>query len=90
VRSATVSTTGHLLQATADGATLVALDVARVRLEPRLLSPLPPITNENSFRLQVAGAASREEAEQKAREIKEIIDEDSQITFEAETRSWGL
>ncbi|HET6670456.1 MAG TPA: SpoIID/LytB domain-containing protein [Pyrinomonadaceae bacterium] len=90
VRSATVSTTGRLLQATDQGATLVALDVARVRLEPRLLSPLPPITSENSFRLQVAGAASREEAEQKAREIKELIDEESQVTFDAETKAWGL
>jgi stage II sporulation protein D len=90
VRSATVSTAGRLLQATSDGSTLLALDVARVRLEPRLLSPLPPITSENSFRLQVAGAASREEAEQKAREVKEIIGEESQITFDAETKVWGL
>ena len=90
VRSATVSTNGRLLQATGDGDTLVSLDVARVRLEPRLLSPLPPITSENSFRLQVAGAASREEAEQKAREIKELIDEESQVTFDAETKAWGL
>jgi peptidoglycan hydrolase-like amidase len=90
VRSATVSTTGRLLQATGDGDTLVELDVARVRLEPRLLSPLPPITSENSFRLQVAGAASREEAEQKAREIKELIDEESQVTFDSETKAWGL
>ncbi len=88
VRSATVSTSGRLLQATGDG--LLALDVARVRLEPRLLSPLPPITSENSFRLQVAGAASREEAEQKAREVKEVIGEESQITFDAETKVWGL
>ena len=90
VRSATVSTTGRLLQATGDGATLLALDVARVRLEPRLLSPLPAITSENSFRLQVAGAASRDEAEQKAREVKELIGEESQITFDAETKVWGL
>lgn len=90
VRSATVSTTGRLLQATGEGSTLIALDVARVRLEPRLLSPLPPITIENSFRLQVAGAISREEAEQKAREVKEAIGEESQITFDAETKVWGL
>ena len=90
VRSATVSTTGRLLQATGDGSTLLALDVTRVRLEPRLLSPLPPITSENSFRLQVAGAASREEAEQKAREVKEVIGEESQITFDADTKVWGL
>ncbi len=90
VRAANVSTTGRLLQAIDDGATLVALDVARVRLEPRLLSPLPPISSENSFRLQVAGAESRAEAEQKEKEIKELSGEDSQITFDAETRTWGL
>ena len=90
VRSATVSTNGRLLQATDSGSTLIALDVARVRLEARLLSPLPPPTNENSFRLQVAGAATREEAEQKSREIKEEIGEESQITYDAETKAWGL
>jgi stage II sporulation protein D len=90
VRAANVSTTGRLLQAIDDGATLVALDVARVRLEPRLLSPLPPVSSENSFRLQVAGAASRAEAEQKEKEIKELSGEDSQITFDAETKTWGL
>ncbi|MDQ3472561.1 MAG: SpoIID/LytB domain-containing protein, partial [Acidobacteriota bacterium] len=90
VRSATVSTAGRLLQATGDSSTLLALDVGRVRLEPRLLSPLPPITSENSFRLQVAGAASREEASQKARDVKEVIGEESQITFDAETKVWGL
>lgn len=90
VRAANVSTTGRLLQAIDDGATLVALDVARVRLEPRLLSPLPPISSENSFRLQVAGAASRAEAEQKEKEIKELTGEESQITFDAETKTWGL
>ncbi|HKR61425.1 MAG TPA: SpoIID/LytB domain-containing protein [Pyrinomonadaceae bacterium] len=90
VRSASVSTTGRLLQAAEDGATLLALDVARVRLEARLLSPLPPITSENSFRLKVSGAATRAEAEQKAKEIEEAIGENSQITFDAETKAWGL
>src|SRR5712675_121507 len=36
VRSATISTTGHLMNAI-DVATLVTMDVARVRVEPRLL-----------------------------------------------------
>ena len=90
VRAANVSTTGRLMQTTEDGATLVALEVARVRLEPRLLSPLPPISAENAFRLRVAGAASRSEAEDRAREIKEAVDEESQITFDLETKTWGL
>src|SRR5689334_1782684 len=40
-RSATISTTGHLMNASGGGTTLVALDTARVRVDPRLLSPLP-------------------------------------------------
>lgn len=37
VRAATVSTTGHLMNASDEGPQLVAMDVSRVRLEPRLL-----------------------------------------------------
>jgi stage II sporulation protein D len=90
VRSATVSTNGHLMNASDSGTTLIPLDVARLRLEPRLLSPLPAISNDDAYRLQIAGAASRAEAEQKSREIRETIGEDSQITFDAETKTWGL
>ena len=90
VRSATVSTNGHLMNASDAGNTLITLDVARVRLEPRLLSPLPATMNDDAFRLQVAGAETRAEAEQKAREIKEAIGEESQITFDSETKTWGL
>ncbi|MGH9970525.1 MAG: SpoIID/LytB domain-containing protein [Pyrinomonadaceae bacterium] len=89
-RSATVSTIGHLMSGSETGTTLVPLDVARVRLEPRLLSPVQPISNEAAFRLQVSGAASRPEAEQKAREIREAVGEDSQVTFDSETKAWGL
>ncbi|MFN2513357.1 MAG: SpoIID/LytB domain-containing protein [Pyrinomonadaceae bacterium] len=90
VRSATVSTAGHLMNASNPGSSLIALDVARVRLEPRLLSPLPPVSVENSYRLAIAGAASRAEAEVKSKELREAIGEDSQITLDAETNTWGL
>lgn len=89
-RSATVSTNGRLMNASDFGQNLVALDVARVRLEPRLLSPPPPVNPENAYRVAVGGAASREEAEQKSREIKDTIGEDSLITLDAETKTWGL
>jgi stage II sporulation protein D len=90
VRSATVSTNGRLMNASDSGTTLIALDVARVRLEPRLLSPLPPVSVDNSYRLAIGGASSRAEAEQKSREVRETIGEDSQITLDAETKTWGL
>lgn len=89
-RSATVSTHGILMNASDFGRSLIPLDVARLRLEPRLLSPLPAVSNEDAFRLQIGGAASRAEAEQKAREIRETIGEDSQVSFDAELKTWGL
>ncbi len=88
-RSASISTTGHLMNATDVANTMVALDVARVRVEARLLSPLPP-TREESFRLSLAALSSRVEAEQKAREIKEATNEDSQVTLDNVTKTWGL
>ena len=90
VRSAIVSTTSRLMSTNETGSTHVPLDVAQVRLEPRLLSPRPVISSEDKYRLQVAGAASRDEAEQKAKEINEAFNEDSQVVLDAETNTWGL
>lgn len=90
VRSATVSTTGHLLNARDDGPTLVALDVARVRLEPRLLSPLPATDDTDAFRVQLAGLSARDEAEQKSKEVQEASGEDSQIVYDSDAKTWGL
>jgi stage II sporulation protein D len=90
VRSATVSTNGHLMNASEESSTLVALDVARVRLEPRLLSPLPVTDDADAFRIQIAGLSSRTDAEQKSKEVQEAIAEDSQIVFDTETKTWGL
>ena len=89
-RSATISTTGHLMNATDIAATLVALDVTRVRVEPRLLSPLPAAALEDLYRLKIAGVASRAEAEQKARAVREAIDEESQVAYDTDTKTWGL
>jgi stage II sporulation protein D len=90
VRSATVSTSGHLMNASDEGSTLIAMDVTRVRLEPRLLSPLPPVDNVDAFRTQIVGLSTREDAEEKAKEVKEASGEDSQIIYDTETKTWGL
>ena len=90
VRSATVSTAGHLLNASDEGPTLVAMDVTRVRLEPRLLSPLPANDNADAFRIQLAGLSARDDAEQKSKEVQEASGEDSQIVYDTETKTWGL
>ncbi len=90
VRSATISTSGHLLNATDLATTLVALDVSRVRLEPRLLSPLPPGTSADAYRIQIAGLPTRADAEQKSKDVREATGEDSQVSFDTETKTWGL
>jgi stage II sporulation protein D len=90
VRSATISTNGHLMNATDLATTLVALDVSRVRLEPRMLSPLPAQERADVYRIQIAGLGSRADAEQKSRDVREASGEDSQIAFDTETKTWGL
>ena len=89
-RSATISTSGHLMNATDIATTLVAMDVARVRLEARMLSPAPAGDSQAIYRLQIAGLASRLEAEQKSKEIREATGDDSQITHDTTTSTWGL
>jgi stage II sporulation protein D len=88
-RSASISTTGHLMNATDVADTMVNLEIARVRVEAHLLSPLPP-ASEESFRLSVAALSSRAAAEQKAREVKEATNEEAQVTFDNANKTWGL
>jgi stage II sporulation protein D len=88
-RSASISTTGHLMNATDVANTMVALDVARVRVEPRFLSPLPR-TTEEAFRLGLVALSSRADAEQKAREVKVATNEEAQVTFDHANKTWGL
>src|SRR5215510_5702497 len=61
-RSAVISTTSHLFNASAGDKAMVALDVSRVRVEPRLLSPLPATNTDALYRVLVSGSTSREEA----------------------------
>jgi len=59
VRSATISTTGHLMNATDVASTLVPMDIARVRVEPAALAASSVstalVSNEASFKLQIEG-----------------------------------
>ncbi|HJP91071.1 MAG TPA: SpoIID/LytB domain-containing protein [Pyrinomonadaceae bacterium] len=89
-RSAVISTIGHLMNASGNGKTLLALDTSRVRVDPRLLSPLPPANADASYRVMVGGAASREEAEDYAKEIRKVVTEDTQATYDTDTKTWGL
>src|SRR6185369_11939170 len=75
----------------ASGATsLVALDTSRVRVDPRLLSPLPAASDDSGFRVTVGGAASREEAEENEKDIQKITERDAHAIFDTETKTWGM
>src|ERR1041385_7238241 len=89
-RSALISTTGHLMNASGGGTTLLALDTSRVRVDPRLLSPLPATSEDGGFRVLVGGAATREEAEENEKEIQKITGEDAHAAYDTETKTWGM
>jgi stage II sporulation protein D len=89
-RSAVISTTGHLMNASGSSTTLLALDTSRVRVDPRLLSPLPAATQDGGFRVLAGGAATREEAEENEKEIQKITGEDAHAAYDTETKTWGM
>jgi len=89
-RSAVISTTGHLMNASGGGTTMLALDTSRVRVNPRMLSPLPAANDDAQFRVIVAGAASHEEAEDAGKQIEKLSGEDTQEAFDTETKTWAV
>ena len=89
-RSAVISTTGHLMNSSGSSTSLVALDTSRVRVDPRLLSPLPKAIENGGFRVLVGGAASREEAEANEKDIQKITGEDAHAVYDTETKTWGM
>src|SRR6185369_5152498 len=89
-RSAVISTTARLMNASGGGNTLVALDTSRVRVEPHMLSPIPQQSAEELYRVIVGGGSTRDEAEQTEKEIKKITSEDPQVTFDTEFRTWSV
>jgi hypothetical protein len=65
------------------------LQVARVRVEPRVLAPLPP-TQGSDFSVEIQGAATRVDAERAAREIKEQTNESAEVSLDVQTNTWKL
>lgn len=88
-RSVTISSAGKLLNTTGSNQTPTPLAVSRVRLEARLLAPQPETFDAgNSFRVELAGAPTRAEAERIAREIREQTGEAAEASLDATTNTW--
>lgn len=88
-RSVTISTTGRLMKLADESAQPEPLTVARVRIEPRVLAPLPP-SQGSDFSVEIRGAATRVDAERAAREIKEQTGESAEVSLDASTNTWRL
>ena len=89
-RSAVISTTGHLMNASGGSSTMLALDSSRVRVDPRLLSPSAKVDDDDKYRVIVAGATSHDEADELGKEIEKLVGEDTDETFDTETKTWGV
>ncbi|HEV7903732.1 MAG TPA: SpoIID/LytB domain-containing protein [Pyrinomonadaceae bacterium] len=94
-RSVTISTGGQALTVlqTQPGETLApaTLAVSRVRIEPRMLTPLPaPGTDENDlFRVEVAAVKSESQAAAIARDVRELTGDAPEIMRDATTTAGG-
>jgi stage II sporulation protein D len=95
-RSVTISTSSQTLSVlqTQPGETPApaALAVSRVRVEPRMLTPLPaPRTDENSlFRVEVAAVTSESQAASIARDVRELTGEAPEVLRDATTPTWRV
>ncbi len=90
-RSVTVSTTGpQLLSTTSESQPPTPLSVARVRVESRALAPMPPADAASSYRVEIAGAATRVDADRAAEEIRTQTGENSEVSYDARTKTWRL
>ncbi|PYS48447.1 MAG: hypothetical protein DMF68_13095 [Acidobacteria bacterium] len=89
-RSVTISTNGSQLSATEPNGGQLPLSVARVRLEAHLLAPTPAASETEGFRVEIAGAQTRAEAERTAREIQALISEATDTSLDAATDTWRV
>ena len=89
-RSAVISTTGHLMNASGTSKTLLALESSRVRVVPRLLSPLPATNDDALYTVMVGSAPTRDEIEESEKEIQKLANEDAHVAYDTETKTWRL
>ena len=86
--SVSISTNGQLFSSNSLDAQPAPLNLARVRVEARALSPLPPASS--GFRVQIAGAATRVDADRAAEEIRTQTGESSGVSYDNTSKTWKL
>lgn len=92
-RSVTISTTANTLNVTSEiGADAPAqtLASARVRIEPRVLAPLPAEPAHELFRVEIAAVETEAAAQELAREAHELIGTEPTVAHDAPTNAWRV
>ena len=89
VRSAVISTTGKLMNASAK-TSVVALDSSRVRVEARQLSPMPSAVAQSLYRVTINGEETRERAEEIEQEIQKATGEEAHEVPDQKTNTWSV
>jgi stage II sporulation protein D len=89
-RSVTISTNGASLNATEPSGQTLPLTVARVRVEARLLAPQTETFEANRFRVEIAGASTRVDAERASREIQSLTGDATEISLDAANNTWRV
>src|SRR5439155_10848728 len=84
VRAATISTSAHLLKASEFDSLTEPLDVARVRVESRILSPQQ--VTYRPLQLEVARSLSRDEADRTIEVIRNVVDQPAQALSDGADR----
>ena len=84
VRAATISTSAHLLKASEFDSATESLDVARVRVESRILSPQQ--VTYRPLQLEVARSLSRDEADRTIEVIRNVVDQPAQALSDGADR----
>ena len=93
-RSVTISTSGQALTVlqTQPGETTAPapLAVSRVRIEPRMLMPVPRADENSLFRVEVASVTSETQAASIARDVRELTGEAPEVLRDAATATWRV
>ncbi len=93
-RAVNISTTGRLFLASDELGGMLAtpapVSVSRIRVEPRLLAPLPTGMDAGLFRVEIAAVASEARARAIARESGELTGVATEVSHDAGSDSWRV
>ena len=92
-RSVTISTSAAALEVVtgvSETALPQPLAVARVRIEPRVLGPLPVVNADGLFSVEIASVESAASAEAMAREVHTLTGNDPSVVRDAIANAWRV